>query len=340
MAPPGMNSDQSTWTQENILGLARAFMECRVLLTGAELDLFALLASTPHTAREISRKLDADPHALTIVLDALAAMGLLIKRDGAYQTDPSVAPLLLSDGPSSILPMVLHSATLWNRWGDLTRIVVGPRASDKTEENSLRSFIGAMHVVAAPLAPHIVSLVDPGQARRLLDVGGALGTYSLAFCRASSELRATLFDRPPVIEMARASIQAAGMLDRITLVPGDFYEDALPGGHDLAFVSAIIHQNTPAENLDLFRKIFSAIEPGGRIVVRDHVLSADRTRPKSGALFAVNMLVAGGGGNSYTFDEISDGLTQAGFVRVRLIHTGVRMDGLVEAFKPGSIAGA
>ena len=171
----------------------------------------------------------------------------------------------------------------------------------------MEAFIGAMHAIARPLAPRIVALVEPAGARRLLDVGGGSGSYTLAFLEASPEMRATIFDLPPVIEMARERVDAAGMLERITLAPGDYRKDPLPGGHDLAFVSAIIHQNSPAENVMMFRKIFAALSPGGRIVVRDHVLSPDRTEPRSGALFAVNMLVGTEAGNSYTEVEIRDG---------------------------------
>jgi predicted O-methyltransferase YrrM len=191
-----------------------------------------------------------------------------------------------------------------------------------------------MHVIAAPIAPGIVALVDPAGARLLLDVGGASGTYTLAFLKAAPEMRATLFDLPEVIEMARERVGAAGMLNRVALVAGDYNRDPLPAGHDLAFVSAIIHQNSAEENVAMFRKIFAALEPGGRIVVRDHVLSPDRIKPRSGALFAVNMLVGTEGGNSYTEAEICDALTQAGFAGARIIHPDTRMDGLVEAFRP------
>jgi predicted O-methyltransferase YrrM len=329
------NQTAPTWTQEQLLGLGRAFQEARILLTGAELDLFTLLAPTPLSAPDIATKIGADLRPLTILLDALAAMGLLVKRKDAYQTEPSASQFLARDRPGSVLPMILHSVNLWSRWGELTRLVAGPQPGEQADERWLPSFIGAMHVIAAPQAAQIVSLVTPGRARHLLDVGGASGTYTLAFLAASPELRATLFDRPPVIEMAQKRIGAAGMRDRVTLVGGDFYEDPLPFGHDLVFVSAIIHQNTPAKNVELFRKAFAALEPGGRIVVRDHVLSEDRTQPKTAALFAINMLVAENGGNSYTFAEISSALTEAGFTSVSLIHPDTRMDGLVEAFKPG-----
>jgi len=307
------------WTQEDVLGIARAFQESRVLLSGAELDLFTLLAPAPMTAPDIAGRIGADLPALTIELDALAAMGLLVKRDGAYRTELSAAELLASGRPGSVLPMVLHNANLWGRWARLTRAVAGPQAEKKIDEASLLSFIGGMHVIAAPLAARIVELVKPGASRRLLDVGGASGTYTLAFLTASPAMRATLFDRGPVVELARERLREAGVLDRVTLAPGDFYSDALPGGHDLVFVSAIIHQNDPVQNVDLFRKAFAALEPGGRIVVRDHVLSPDRTAPRSGALFAVNMLVNTVAGTSYTEADYFGWLRAAGLTDVRRV---------------------
>ena len=323
---------QVKWSKEAIQGLAWAYMESRVFLTGVELDLFTLLATVPLTAKQITDRIQADLRALTIVLDALAAMGLLIKKkQEAYQTEPLAAALLSVGGSESILPMLQHSADLWNRWSQLTRKIAEPPVPDKTR----RAFIHTMHLVATPLAPRIVTTVNPGMARRLLDVGGALGTYTMAFLRASPQMRATLFDLPPVIEMARETIKTAGMLDRVTLVAGDYNKDPLPSaGYDLAFVSAIIHQNSFAENLALFQKIYHVLEPGGRVVIRDHVLSPDRTQPKSGALFAVNMLAGTQGGNCYTEAEIRDFLGQAGFVKMRLVQTDTRMDGLMEAYKP------
>ncbi len=74
-----------------------------------------------------------------------------------------------------------------------------------------------------------------------------------------------------------------------------------PKNHDLAFVSAIIHQNSPEQNLHLFLKVFRSLDPGGRIIIRDHVMDPDRTRPKDGAIFAVNMFVATDGGKYLHF---------------------------------------
>jgi predicted O-methyltransferase YrrM len=329
----------ASFTPERLLGMARGFMESRIFLSGAELGLFGLLAPVPLGAEEVARRTGASLRPMTVLLDALAALGLLAKTDDRYQTEPSAAQLLGADGPGSVLPMVLHSAGLWRTWSRLTETVApgsGNRERDLSDPDQLRAFIGAMHVVGAPVADRIVATIEPGAARALLDVGGGPGTYTLAFLRASPLLRATLFDRPAVVEMARDRFAAAGLLQRVTLAAGDFYRDELPGGHDLALLSAIIHQNSPAQNVELYRKVLGALQPGGRLVIRDHVMERDRIRPPAGALFAVNMLVGTEGGGTYTLEEIEEGLAEAGFADVRLLQRGERMDGLVEAFKPGA----
>jgi SAM-dependent methyltransferase len=321
-------------TPESLAALARGFMESRVFLTAAELDLFTLLEKRPLSLEEAVAARGADPRGLGILFDALAAMGLLEKLDGRWRTVPALVPFLSAHGEKSLLPLALHSVNLWDRWSRLTEVVAGSRPGTGDRDAWTRSFIGAMHAIAGPQADGLVAAVEPDAARRLLDVGGGPATYALAFVKAVPGLSATLFDLPAVIELARGNVAAAGLLDRVDFVAGDLRTDTLPGGHDLAFVSAIIHMLGPVGNVALFRKVHDALVPGGRIVIRDHVMSPDRTAPRAGALFAVNMLVGTEEGGTFTFEEIAAWLVEAGFERARLMRSGERMDGLVEAFRP------
>ncbi|HUL37848.1 MAG TPA: methyltransferase [Thermodesulfobacteriota bacterium] len=326
-------------SSEEVLRLAQNFMESRIMLSGAELNLFTILSPVPLSAQEVASRIGADLRALTILLDALSAMGLLVKQRETYQCEGSVSPFLSEGAPNSVLPMVLHAAHLWQRWSALTDAVQGSMVSRDATKSSqspedLRAFIGAMDVLATRRAGEIVSAIDPSSSKILLDVGGALGTYTIAFLQAVPEMRATLFDKPEVVELARERLSKAGVLNRVTLVPGDFYHDELPRGHDLAFVSAIIHQNSQEQNLDLFKKVFRSLNRRGRIIIRDHVMEPDRIRPKEGAIFAVNMLMGTPGGTTYTYEEIKTGLSQAGFIGIRLLKKGEHMDALIEALKP------
>ena len=83
----------------------------------------------------------------------------------------------------------------------------------------------------------------------------------------------------------------------------------------------------------LFRRAFSALDAGGRILIRDVVMEKSRVRPAMGALFAVNMLVATPGGGTYTFGEYREDLQKAGFPRVRWARRGEGMNGVIQASK-------
>lgn len=200
-------------------------------------------------------------------------------------------------------------------------------------EEQRKAFIGAMDVLGRDLSISIADTFDATRFRRLLDIGGGSGTYTIAFLRKYAQLQGVLFDLPPVIAITRERLQAERLSHRVSLIPGDYYRDTLPAGCDLALLSAVIHQNSPAENLDLFTKIYRALDPGGALLIRDFVMDPSRTRPTKGALFALNMLVNTLGGDTYTFGEIREGLEKAGFVNVVLLRAGDQQDGLVKAEK-------
>jgi len=321
-----------------ILGKARGFWEARILMTAAELDVFSLLQDVPKTAQQVCGELSSDRRGTEALLNALVALGLLVKKDGAFQTRPGFEKALSRSAPQTVLPMILHMAQLWDRWGKLTEIVLGGKGAEGVEAlerdvEGVKAFIGAMHTIGRGMAQGVVSRLDLSERENMIDVGGGSGVYTIAALRAAPRMRATLFDRPLVTEIAREKIGEEGLLDRVTLVNGDFYRDALPGGHDLALLSAIIHQNDSAQNVALYRKIFDALLPAGTLVIRDHVMSDDHTEPAAGTFFAINMLVNTPGGSTYSFDEIREDLEAAGFVDPQLLHRG-EMDSLVTARRP------
>jgi hypothetical protein len=134
--------------------------------------------------------------------------------------------------------------------------------------------------------------------------------------------------------MAERLMRDAGLAGRVRLVAGDYNTDALPGGADLAWVSAIVHQNSREQNRAMFRKVHAALAAGGRILIRDIVMDESRTAPVMGALFAVNMLTATPGGGTFTVAELREDLTAAGFDDVTVLHRGEGMDSVVAAARP------
>ena len=321
-----------------LLETVRSFMKSRIILTGVELDLFTRIGRGLDTAAALAGKGGLNLRAVSRLLDALVTYALLEKDDNRYRLTET-GRFLASDHPRTVLPMALHMNELWQTWSRLTaavRLGENPERVPVAEKDdgAMKAFIGAMHVVGRGLSRQIATSLDLSAYRRLLDVGGASGTYTIAFLEKYPQLTAVIFDLKQVVGMAREPLAEAGMSARVSLVSGDFYVDPLPRGCDLALLSAIIHQNSPRQNLVLFANIFNALEPGGMLIIRDHIMEADRTRPPAGAIFALNMLVGTAGGDTYTFEEVSQGLDAAGFTDIRLIRRGEKMDGLVTARKP------
>ncbi|MEI6210851.1 MAG: methyltransferase [bacterium] len=322
---------------EAVFGMIRGFQASAVVIAGAELDVFSMLHARPMDAAQLARRIKGDLRGTVILLDALAAIGLLAKDTGrkpVYRVPGDVAKVLTETGPQSMLGMARHMGNCFRRWGQLAQVVqrgqpARAQPSVRGAGDDLVSFIRAMHEISTPMAMPLISSLGALKFTHLLDLGGASGTWVIPWLRLNPQARATIFDQPDVVPMARRLMKKVGLSQRVRLVGGSFYQDALPTGADLAWVSAIVHQNSRAQNRAMFAKVHAALVPGGRILIRDIVMDPTRTRPAGGALFAVNMLVATPKGGTFTFDELREDLVAAGFRKVKFLRRGVWMDSVV-----------
>ena len=326
------------WTAEEILNVVRAFQPACVLTAAAELDVFSVLCKRPMTAKSLAGKLNSDIRATTILLDALAALGLLAKKGDKFSVPAEVAEILTETGPGNILPAVRHMSNYFRRWSQLSRVIQTGKPAERQpsirgEAADLAAFIGAMDNFSAPLVGQVIDCLGPLTFRRLLDIGGGPATWTIAFLRAAPGARATLFDLPDVIPLAGQRIANAGLSDRVNLIAGDFYNDDLPAGAEFAWLSGIAHQNSRQQNRALFAKIYAALPRNGVLIMRDVVMDESRTEPLTGALFAVNMLVGTESGSTYTFNEFHEDLSDAGFSETALIHHDENMSSLIRAIK-------
>lgn len=309
--------DASGALPEELEAIIRGFQDSRAILTAIELDVFTAVGGGA-TAAEVARGIQADPRATEMLLHALVPLQLLRKRDGAFENTPASARYLAAGGKDDSRAALMHSVHLWHRWSTLTDAVRAGTAV-RTEEAAGRAegwteaFIAAMHRNATERAGLVVAAVGADRVRRMLDVGGGSAAYSIAFAKANPELRAEVFDLAPVTSIAGRHIAAAGLGERVTTRVGDLTRDALGTGYDLVFVSAICHMLSPEENVSLLRRAGDAVVRGGRVVIQDFILEPDKTGPKFGTLFALNMLVGTKAGSSYSEPEYRQWLETAGF---------------------------
>ena len=339
------SADRSSWTSDALLELGRKYQSAAVFAAAADLDLFSALEGEPLTSEALAQKLCCDRRGMAILLDALVTLQLLHKQADRYSLPPGLDAYLTPKGAHSVLAMAQHQANCMRNWAQLAQVVKsgqpakrGP--SVRGEAGDQESFIGAMDNVSAPAANQVIQAVQPLAFEHLLDVGGASGTWTIAFLGACPSATATLFDLPHVLPMAQRRLSAAGLAGRVSLVPGDFLSDRLPTGADLAWVSAIVHQNSRAQNRALFANVGQALVAGGRIAIRDILMEESRTRPVAGALFAVNMLAATESGGTFTFNELREDLEASGFANPTVARLDEGMNSVVIAHQrsPSSVS--
>ena len=311
--------EQAGVLPDDLNELIRGFMPSRAVLTALELNVFTGVSGGA-SADVVAGKIQASPRGTEMLLHALAALKLLRKENGIFKNTPLSARFFVDTSPDSARKALLNTANLWYRWSNLTESVrmgtPAPRAGDGGWVNT---FIAAMDRNARERAQAVVNVVGAEGIRRILDLGGGSAAYSIAFAQANPTVTAEVLDLPDVIPLTQEYIRRADLADRIRTCAGDMLRDPLGQGFDLVLLSAICHMFSPEENRALFQRAYAALVPGGRLLVQDFILEAEKTVPRFAALFALNMLVGTRGGSTYSEPEYTVWLTEAGFTDVRRV---------------------
>jgi len=165
----------------------------------------------------------------------------------------------------------------------------------------------------------VVKAVGVNGARRMLDLGGGSGAYSIAFAKVAPQLRGEILDLPEVLPITREHLRRAGVADRISTRAGDMLQADLGKDYNLVLLSAICHMFSVEENRGLLQRIYQALAANGRVVVQDFILEPDKTSPKFAALFSLNMLVGTKAGVSYSESEYTEWMRAAGFREIKRV---------------------
>ncbi len=304
---------------DDVNDMIRGFMPSRAVLTALELDIFSA-AGEGASSDQVAASIGGDPRGTEMLLNCLVALKLLEKSNGTFRNTALSRRFFVQGSPDNACPALLHTANLWRRWSTLTDCVrAGGRVYRDSNHGFAGTFIAAMDRNARERAPLLVEAVGADRVKHMLDLGGGSAAYSIAFAKANPQLRSDVLDLPEVVVLSNEYIGKAGLSARIRTVPGDMLTASLPKEYDLVLISAICHMFGPEENRALLGRAHAALVPGGRVVIQDFILEADKTAPRFAALFALNMLVGTHQGASYSEPEYDAWLREAGFSDIRRV---------------------
>ncbi len=268
----------------------------------AELAIADLLAERPATALEIATAAGTHAEATTRLLRVGIALGLVTVDGEARFSSTPLLRTLRQDAPGSLrgLAIALASPGTWLPWGSLVAAVrTGERQTvpvhgmDYFEylfqhPEEARVFTAAMDGVTGSLAEQAAKIIETRSISVAADIGGASGTLLHALLAANPLLRGIVYDQPHVVPSAAAAAERLGLVDRVSVVAGDFFE-FVPEA-DLYLLKWILHDWDDAACIRILENCRRAMRPGGRVAVIELQLGG-MDDPGLTSIMDLNMMV-------------------------------------------------
>ncbi|MFA1548326.1 methyltransferase [Actinomadura chokoriensis] len=320
-----------------IYELSTAFWHSKMLVSAAELGVFARLAEGPATAAELADGLGLKSPALPEFLDALVAMGML-ERDGDGYRNSAEADYYLVPGKRYFMGTYLGFVDRFMRptWEGLAEVMrtgspqiphppQGDAPQGEGEEffeqtyadpQLQRMFIEAQDALSSELAWELSRRIDWSGRTDVVDLGGARGNVAGILLQAHPHLTGTVFDMPPLRPLFDEHMERLGVADRARYQGGDWFADPLPEGQTLLCGHALHNWNTE-QRRTVIGKAFEAVRPGGAFMVYDLMFDDERGRLNPLLLSLAMTLSVGGSG--YSASDCVGWMKDAGFGDVETV---------------------
>lgn len=319
-----------------IMQIAMGFWPAKTVLSAVELGLFTTLGSDAHTGEELATSLELRSRAVFDFLDSLVALRLL-ERDGAgpearYRNTADTAAFLDASSPHYIGGFLeMANARLYPFWGGLTDALRTGSPQNEVKQTGtsmfeelyadperLELFMRAMTGISVGDFYALAQKYDFSGYQTVCDIGGATGQLSLILAQHHPHLRCTTFDLPVVEPIARRTIEAAGLGDRVSTASGDFFADPLPRA-DVITMGRILHDWNLDRKLALIRAAYEALPEGGALIAIEHIIDDDRRENVAGLMMSLNMLIEFGDAFDFTGADYRGWCEEVGFRTVEIL---------------------
>jgi ubiquinone/menaquinone biosynthesis C-methylase UbiE len=307
---------------------AWGYVPTMVLESAIHHRVFDVLDEGPKTLKETAEATGASERGLRAVMNVLVGLKFLDKDEERYRLTPESEAFLVSTKPSFQGGLLKHtSGHLIPRWLKLNEIVeTGKPAAAVNQEGDgsafFQNFVLDIFPMSYPsatvLAKHL-ELEKRERPVRVLDLAAGSGVWGIALAQSAKNVTVTDVDWEGVLPATRGCVERFGLTDRFTFIAGDLNSADFGKGYDVATLGHILHSEGETRSRALLRKTFEALASGGVIAIAEFLVDADRMGPVGSLMFAANMLVNTDEGDTFSFEEISEWLKEAGFVNMRLL---------------------
>ena len=131
-------------------------------------------------------------------------------------------------------------------------------------------------------------------------------------------MHCTSFDLPVVEPIAKRTIAAAGLSERVTAVGGDFFADPLPEA-DVITMGLILHDWNLERKMRLIKAAYDALPEGGAFIGIENLIDDARRENAFGLLMSLNMLIEFGDAFDFTGADFAGWCREVGFKSTEVV---------------------
>lgn len=308
---PGSTDDAAVLARSVNSGfwISRAFS---VLLDRGVLDA---LTEASRSTDEVARRIRSTHRGAEVLLRVAQSLGLVRYSPEGWTLSERGAPFV---GPErDVLAEIGHVSP--RVWSDFERFeqrlsdddLATHTFFDHLSPDETQGFTATMALQIRRAAKTLAGTLDLDRHRHLVDVGCGAATLSLALVAVNPHLSATLVDRPALVPIADAAIDAAGLRGRAKVIAADMFADELPAA-DLVLLVRILHDWPDAECVDLLQRCTRGTSPDTAVLVVEEMLAADDSGDSWPLRLDLFLYASLGGGRTRSVDEIGGLLAGAG----------------------------
>jgi hypothetical protein len=315
-------------TPERIMQFAWGYVPPLVLEAAIHHRVFDVLDSSPKTLQETAAATGSSERGLRAIMNVLVGLNFLAKDGQKYALTPESEAFLVSSKPAFHGGLLKHaSGQLIPNWLRLNDVVGSGKPMkavnhEDTGSEFFQKFVLDIFPLSYPaattLAKHLTTGDSGGQVR-VLDLAAGSGVWGIALAQGSERVVVTAVDWAEVLPATKATVERFGFTDRFTFIGGDLLTTDFGRDYTVATLGHILHSEGEARSRVLLRRTFEALAPGGTIAIAEFLVNEERSGPVGSLFFAANMLVNTDDGDTYSFEEIRNWLTEAGFTNPRLL---------------------
>ena len=185
-------------------------------------------------------------------------------------------------------------------------------------EKAKQSWFEFDHFYSDRSFPLLLKKVFEHQPKKIFDIGGNTGKWSLQCVNYNENVEMTIIDLPQQIEVAMKNAADAGFSDRIKSYPTNMLDKslALPSGADVWWMSQFLDCFSPMEILSILQRVRKAMKADAKVYILELFWDAQKYDAATLSLNATSLYftcLANGNSRFYRSSDFLEIVEQAGF---------------------------